>query len=464
MQKNIIIIFVMLFGLNVFAQQERGMRIITKDPQSGSELGIYNDLWAVVIGINKYQQWKQLHYAVKDAETVAEVLASKYGFQKDHVILLKDNEATLQGIKNALGAMISRAGEDDGVIFFFAGHGQTFKTRDGKEMGYLIPVDGNTEDENLYSTALAMSEVKNLSNLIPAKHILFLVDACYSGLAAASEYRGLLSPQTEGFLRKVSSAKTRHIITAGGAGEQVQENDEWGHSAFTYELINGLKRDQADLNNDRIITADELAEYLTSHVSRITGSAQLPQSRRLSIDEGKFVFIIREDTAQPDIQYQTVDIIQQSKNQLPRGFYLFYGFGRSVGYRHGRVYSNNIDKFFYTASMGFIFPAVGYKFNDNISLEVRVFLNTGIHFVPWLLEMKYNVLGSNWDPYGKIGLGIENYEKKGSHFPVTSLFIGLDHYFSMHFSAGLDAGFCAFTSDEYVYKSYSLHLLIRYHF
>ena len=162
-------------------------------------------------------------------------------------------------------------------------------------MGYLIPAEGKTENTQLYSTALPMSEVKNLSNLIPAKHILFLVDACYGGLAAASEYRGLLSATTEGFLRKVVKAKTRHVITAGGAGEQVLESDEWGHSAFTYELLNALARDQADLSNDGITTADELAEYLTHRVSAVTNNRQLPQSRRLSSDEGKFVFVKAEE-------------------------------------------------------------------------------------------------------------------------------------------------------------------------
>ena len=90
-----------------------------------------------------------------------------------------------------------------------------------------------------------MTEVKNLSMLIPAKHILFLVDACYSGLAAAADYRGKISPTTKGFLKEVTLAKTRQIITAGSAGEQVQEREEWGHSAFTYELLNALQREQA---------------------------------------------------------------------------------------------------------------------------------------------------------------------------------------------------------------------------
>ena len=292
--KNICLYLLLMFSVSLsMAQQNRGMSITTKDPETGAQLKIYSDMWAVVIGINKYRYWPPLRFAVQDADAVTSMLIRKYGFRKDHLILLRDNEATLQGIKGALSTLIDKTGTDDGVMFFFAGHGQTYKTKEGKEMGYIIPVDGKTEDNKLYTSALPMTEVKNLSNLIPAKHILFLVDACYSGLAAAADYRGKLYPSTKGFLKKVSKAKTRQIITAGGAGEQVQEREDWGHSAFTYELLNGLDREQADRNNDGIITSDELADYLTSRVSTITDNAQLPQSQRLSPDEGKFVFVQR---------------------------------------------------------------------------------------------------------------------------------------------------------------------------
>ena len=49
----------------------------------------------------------------------------------------------------------------DGVLIFFAGHGETMDLPDGGEMGYLLPVDGHTE--NLYLSSIGMDELKKIS-------------------------------------------------------------------------------------------------------------------------------------------------------------------------------------------------------------------------------------------------------------------------------------------------------------
>ena len=43
---------------------------------------IYSESWALIIGINKYQNVDQLNYAVNDAIAVKEMLANKYGFKE----------------------------------------------------------------------------------------------------------------------------------------------------------------------------------------------------------------------------------------------------------------------------------------------------------------------------------------------------------------------------------------------
>ena len=71
-------------------------------------------------------------------------------------------------------------GENDRVVFYFAGHGDTATLGlEGGDMGFLIPADGDAED--LYLTAIPMDELKRISDWSKAKHMLFLVDACYGG-------------------------------------------------------------------------------------------------------------------------------------------------------------------------------------------------------------------------------------------------------------------------------------------
>ena len=55
---------------------------------------IYRDSWALIIGINKYQNVPQLNYAVDDAVSIKSMFTEKYGFKEDNVILITDEEAT----------------------------------------------------------------------------------------------------------------------------------------------------------------------------------------------------------------------------------------------------------------------------------------------------------------------------------------------------------------------------------
>src|SRR5205085_8579264 len=56
----------------------------------------YRESWAVVIGVNEYQNWPKLRYAVNDATAVEEALINKFGFKRDHIRQLIDRERTRQ--------------------------------------------------------------------------------------------------------------------------------------------------------------------------------------------------------------------------------------------------------------------------------------------------------------------------------------------------------------------------------
>lgn len=48
------------------------------------------------------------------------------------------------------------------------------------EVGYLVPYDADMAD---YSTFIRWDELTRNAELVRAKHILFVMDACYGGLA-----------------------------------------------------------------------------------------------------------------------------------------------------------------------------------------------------------------------------------------------------------------------------------------
>jgi uncharacterized caspase-like protein len=120
-------------------------------------------------------------HAANDANAVAEVLIRKFSFHADNIRLLIDADATRESIMREflLLADRSKAGPDDRVIVFFAGHGHTVSGRRG-ETGFLVPVNGRPDE---LSSLIRWDELTRSADLIHAKHMLFLMDACYGGLA-----------------------------------------------------------------------------------------------------------------------------------------------------------------------------------------------------------------------------------------------------------------------------------------
>ena len=218
---------------------------------------IYSESWALIIGINDYQIVDPLSYAVDDAVVVNDILIEKYGFKEDKILLITNEEATRDNIMNGFQKILLGAKEKDRILVFYAGHGATYPLPNGGDMGYLIPVEGEASKERIFLTSISMSTLEELADMSAAKHILYLVDACYGGLLTIGA-RGLDSQTTPNYIEKITKNKSRQIITAGGRGEKVLEKSEWGHSAFTLHLNRGLKVGNADMDADVYITANEL--------------------------------------------------------------------------------------------------------------------------------------------------------------------------------------------------------------
>ena len=258
-----------------------------------SSENIYENSWALVIGIDKYQNIPGLDYAVRDAQSIQNVMINSLDFSKDNITILKNEEATKSRIIQEFSNITKKAEVNDRVLIFFAGHGETEDLPGGGEIGYLLPVDGDRSD--LYVSAIEMNELQTLSLRSKAKHILYLVDACYGGISTVGA-RGLSSQMTPNYLEKITKYKSRQVISAGGRDEQVIEKSEWGHSAFTKNLLSGLREWNADSDDDGFITADELGTYLRRQVPIDSENLQTPVKRRLGNDEGEFVFYKVQDS------------------------------------------------------------------------------------------------------------------------------------------------------------------------
>jgi len=276
-------------GSGFSVNDSRGVQTVAL-PQTGGPP--YRESWAAVIGIDSYHKWPKLLYATHDATGVRDMLVQKYKFKPQNVFLLLNENATRENILSLLGDKLADpklVDKEDRVFVFFAGHGATRKLASGRELGYIVPVDADLT--NYEGQAISMSNFQDIAEAIPAKHLLFVMDSCYSGLALT---RGGPIGGSSNYLQEIARREARQMFTAGGADEQVADNGPNGHSVFTWTLLQALDG-RADLNGDGVITATELAAYVAPAVSSL--SHQTPAFGNLPGSQGgDFIFDLKHES------------------------------------------------------------------------------------------------------------------------------------------------------------------------
>ena len=237
---------------------------------------------ALIIGINNYITAPPLGYAVNDAKVVRETLVDKFGFKNADIIFLIDEDATKEKIMSAfLSYANDQSNPDDKILFFFAGHGFTLQGKRG-EVGYLIPYDADSKN---LSSLIRWDDLTRNADLIKAKHILFIMDACYGGLAITR----FLPPGTMRFVKDMLTRYSRQVVTAGKADEVVADSGGPlpNHSVFTGHFLEALSGNAE--TPEGILTANGIMAYVYQKVANDPNSHQTPHYGFLDGD-GDFIF------------------------------------------------------------------------------------------------------------------------------------------------------------------------------
>jgi hypothetical protein len=237
---------------------------------------------ALVVGIDAYTKAGPLSFAVNDARGVAQALLS-LGFPSENIQILFDGDATRDAIMSAYlqYADPTLVGPDDRLLVFFAGHGHTLSGR--RDTGFLIPVNGEPSD---LSTLIRWDELTRNGDLIAAKHVLFLMDACYGGLAVN---RKPAPPGSMRLLEDMMQRYSRQVLASGKPDEPVADGGgvRPGHSLFTAHLLNGLEG--AAASPEGVLTGQGIMAYVYEKVGTDQLSQQTPHYGSIDGD-GDFIF------------------------------------------------------------------------------------------------------------------------------------------------------------------------------
>lgn len=249
----------------------------------GKSVIAYQKSFALVIGVTNYQNGlPQLQGVSIDMANVKQALED-HGFK---VTLVLDPDLT--ELDNAFSTFINTYGQDTEtrLLFYFAGHGYTIKTKLGEELGYIVPVNAPnpTRDQvGFQNMAMEMSQIEIYTKRIKAKHALFLFDACFSGSLFATAMT-IPIPISQKTLLPV-----REFITSGTADEQVPDK-----SIFCSQFLLALKG-EADIDKDGYVTGTELGTFLQYKVINYSYETQHPQFGKIrnpNLDKGDFIFVL----------------------------------------------------------------------------------------------------------------------------------------------------------------------------
>lgn len=263
------IIFIYLFFLLLKCQY-----VYSKE---NNKITFYNKNYAICIGINNYKYAPPLNFAVNDAKDIKTALLNQ-GF--DTVILLTDSQATRVKIMEAFEYIRNVVTKEDRIIFYFAGHGDTLQGKDDIKKGYLIPVD--CDYKSYLSKGIYMGILKELADLCQSKHILFILDSCYSGYSLKRD----LKSNIKKYYKKLANLRSVQVISSARKEETAGEVN--GHGIFTkylLECLNGKYKKE-----DNILTVTDIFDYCRDKVGKETNGQQMPQYSLLE-GEGEMLFV-----------------------------------------------------------------------------------------------------------------------------------------------------------------------------
>jgi carboxyl-terminal processing protease len=275
--------------------------------------------YALIIGVGDYLSYNKLTAPAADAERVRNFLRDEAKF--DEIVTLTDEKVTRSEIENLMERYFpQRVQSNDRFLFYFSGHGITRNLRASKR-GYLVL---RSSHKNAWDEMIDMPRVREwVENLGNARHVLFIIDACFSGLSAV-EFKGDSDVKDRTVERLMQPAS--HIVTAGVEGEESFIVN--GESLFTKGLL-AAARGTMSPPKDGIISISEVLiqvnRFIDSERALLNDKIKMTPHLFLSRAEnnaGEFFFLPAVNSIalqQASAPSQTASTETKGNQSAPRG-------------------------------------------------------------------------------------------------------------------------------------------------
>ncbi|MBN2212876.1 MAG: caspase family protein [Bacteroidales bacterium] len=246
-----------------------------KKTKTADALVKVGDYYALLIGINNYSHPDilDLDNPVKDAKKLHSILVSKYTFNEDNVILIKN--ASRNEIINALDELSGIITPADNLLIFYAGHGWWDEKAN---IGYWLPADASKDSKaEWFRNSTLCDYLKEINS----KHTLLIADACFAGGIFKTRKAFQDAPVA---INKLYELPSRKAMTSGTLTEVPDR------SAFVRFLVERLEN-----NEEKYLSSEQL--FSSFRIAVINNSDVVPQYGEIQgvgDEGGDFIFIRKE--------------------------------------------------------------------------------------------------------------------------------------------------------------------------
>jgi hypothetical protein len=215
--------------------------------------------YALLIATDEYDHWGRLSNPLGDANAIADALREYYGFESPEVIMNPTKRQARDAILRYKRE--KKYSDQDQLFIFIAGHGTYL---DEWKQGFIVFRDSEkVGDDDLGESYISHRWLKDTIDLIDCKHILLVIDSCFSGTiddaivkrGEEGEYKDTTNPI---FIERNMRWTTRRYVTSGGK-EYVPDGRPGQHSPFARKLLEALRNGGGQ---DGILTITGLLFYM----------------------------------------------------------------------------------------------------------------------------------------------------------------------------------------------------------
>jgi hypothetical protein len=240
---------------------------------------------ALVIGNQKYSAMPTLETPEADAKAIAELLATRYGFEVKTLL-----NATRYDILSELNRLRATLTDKDNLLVYYAGHGELDRVN---QRGYWLPVDAEPNSDANWISSVAITDILNVMTV---RQAIVIADSCYSGALTRSSLGRLESGMSDeariNWLKSIAKSRSRTVLTSGGV-QPVLDGGGGKHSVFAQILIRILA------DNNGVLEAQRVYQEIAARVLNAAMKARFDQRpeyapmRFAGHESGDFLFVAR---------------------------------------------------------------------------------------------------------------------------------------------------------------------------